>query len=578
MIDKEKLNEISAYDLLFKISWYDKEKRLSLYQDKAVAMKLATYLEEAKKNYWHYFRKLAEMIDIDEIFIIFPNQTLIDYLKNNKDYAYIFFCTLLEKNINETLKIILDNDALFTYLIDSMDYTSSILENLTYVDAWKIINKIKKLNLIEINKAFRFITVLKDEIQKQIIEEIEDEELLVKVVASAGIEVRKNFFLNDKRAINIINRFNVVSLSKQGIKFNSEILHHPAFFEQIKSTNIIDMRRNINIVEEINPSNQIRENVIKYYTKIVDSYDKETGMVDILKPQYEMYGEFAKQQTTTMLSQLVVDGLFEDNINNVKLNIKEIIRYNEQLDPKVLDDSIITFYQTILDIEKMTNEEKINLYNHYKDKNIYTMFYNHLYTLKNLSYNQMNNSLFKTNQREDCLVKNIKENFGIEVYDLVDKEYTMLVRCLSTPFRENTRNSRDCYTLISNENNNVMDKNYFIYGYDYFDVSKILHVHESDSFSSSVNENTTSRINRIMTSDEVVNSMGDLSYSEIQIQNERDKEGYKSLKPSYLICYGRISEEDLEESKRLNIPICILKENFIIKDQNKEIENGKYIL
>ena len=75
-----------------------------------------------------------------------------------------------------------------------MDYTSSILENLTYVDAWKIINKIKKLNLIEINKAFRFITVLKDEIQNSYIYITQNYIYLVILYVSLLI----HYFINKK--------------------------------------------------------------------------------------------------------------------------------------------------------------------------------------------------------------------------------------------------------------------------------------------------------------------------------------------------------------------------------------------
>lgn len=39
--------EMSAYDLLFKISWYDKETRMRMYQDAEISLKLKSYLEEA---------------------------------------------------------------------------------------------------------------------------------------------------------------------------------------------------------------------------------------------------------------------------------------------------------------------------------------------------------------------------------------------------------------------------------------------------------------------------------------------------------------------------------------------------
>ena len=43
MIDKEKVKNMMAFDLLFEISWYDQEKRMQYYSNKEVSDKIQEY-------------------------------------------------------------------------------------------------------------------------------------------------------------------------------------------------------------------------------------------------------------------------------------------------------------------------------------------------------------------------------------------------------------------------------------------------------------------------------------------------------------------------------------------------------
>ena len=62
-----------------------------------------------------------------------------------------------------------------------------------------------------------------------------------------------------------------------------------------------------------------------------------------------------KGEVNRKISEVVVDALFCDNIYNVWLNIKEMLRYNSKLDAedKVLDNDKIDFYQMILNFDKI---------------------------------------------------------------------------------------------------------------------------------------------------------------------------------------------------------------------------------
>lgn len=580
MIDKEKVKNMMAFDLLFEISWYDQEKRMQYYSNKEVSDKIQEYFSEASKDYWHYFRKLVEMIDVDEIFIAFKTSTIINFMTNNAAYGYIFFGALIEYNKHKTLNILLNNDELFKYLVKYMYYLASLMSGLTVTEVKNILKKINQVHLQDENYAYEIISTLSSEEQNELISDIEDIDTLVKIIRTANIDVKKNFFLNDKRATYMYKYFDVVKLSQGGIKFNNDILNDSGFFEKIKVLDINMMRSKINIIESVNPSDQLRQKLFKYYDDIIAGYDKELDILDVVKPYFETFGQQAKELSSRMLRQVVIDRLFEDNMNNVHLNIKEILRYNNLIDEKVLDQEKIKFYNLILNIESLSNDEKIDIYNKYKNKNVQTSFYIELRALKDISYNEINSALFKPDKAENSLVTSVRDNFGTHVYDLVNSKYTMLVRCIRNPFSKMTRHERDCYSLISNENTAVYDEESYIYGYDYIDISRILHINENDSFSTdNYNKNniTTHMVNRIMSSEEIINKSSEFTnYSEIQIENKKLDTCYEALSPSYIISYDKITKDVLDESRRLNIPICIIKKKELDLKNDSYIEGGKY--
>ena len=91
-----------------------------------------------------------------------------------------------------------------------------------------------------------------------------------------------------------------------------------------------------------------------------------------------------KDETNKRISEVVIDALFRDNIYNVWLNIKEILRYNEGLSDseKVLDETKVNFYKMILNFDNVTSTDKINLYNRMKNQHVNLEFYNDLRMVK----------------------------------------------------------------------------------------------------------------------------------------------------------------------------------------------------
>ena len=68
--------------------------------------------------------------------------------------------------------------------------------------------------------------------------------------------------------------------------------------------------------------------------------------------------QILKTETSKKISEVVIDALFSDNIYNVGINIREMLRYNNKLDKndKALDDDRVAFYKMILDFDSISSK------------------------------------------------------------------------------------------------------------------------------------------------------------------------------------------------------------------------------
>ena len=152
-------------------------------------------------------------------------------------------------------------------------------------------------------------------------------------------------------------------------------------------------------------------------------------------------------------------------------------------------------------------------------------------------------------------------------------------------YKDKSNNRRNCYSIISDENSDTYGHGDggIIYGYNSFDNDTVIHMLEQDAFSGDVYSSNTAvsrYVNRIMTSKELVN--GSNWYSEIELVNlQNENKEYNIKKPDFIVVYDEIRDKDIMESKRLNIPIVIIKMTRL-KNENKvdtgfDNERDKYI-
>lgn len=530
---------------------------------------------------------------------------------NRKKNEYKLFVCLFEKNPDKVMEWILSDNNLFREVMFLSDDMYSIFASLSYDVIVRIIYKLEEINFIKENIGCNFISCLDSDNQKKLLDEAFNDDTLIKIISYFRKDVVSYFFEYDRRSIYLYKKIpGIRGLIRSGVKFNREILIRDDFFDLLKETDFAEFRNNINSIERHNDPMIIEKKLNKYYDELIDQYDYNIGMfkeyinilnnpsilnnfndtfifdtnVRMLFINYRLRDENGytftnrdkliqelKEETSKKLSEIIVDALFADNIYNVWLNIKEMLRYNNNLDieHRVIDSERSSFYEMILNFDNISSEDKINLFNKLRDKNISTIFYDDLRRIKDYAYDKIKEDMIDLSKYNDKINKEYSAKYGFNVYDLRDCEYTMLVRTLGSRYKEETINTRDCYSIISNENSNVYGDGSIVYGYYSFDNDNIIHMLEQDSFSSNSydNENVTKYVNRIMTSKEIVN--GSSWYSEIDIANSPNGTGkYKTMRPDFVVSYDKIRDIDVEEAKRLNIPIVVIKKTFL-KDKDR---------
>ena len=604
-INIKDLEELNIEELLDTISKIPQNKRTPILNNDIIKTKLKNYiLEKCKIDIRHYTSYFKTKLTVVEILSLLDLKSIKETFNNEQYQEYKLF-EILSNNVeeaNQTINYLLNNKELF---IEYMSLIHCFNYKLKYFNHETFMNIIYKLYEYDSNDyLYYFINYIPLKEQQLIIDEKLDEKILLKLYKYMKQELINYLFINDSRMEYLFYELNPNTINKD-IKIPNNILNNPKFFDMLKNESFIVFRYNINLIEKHNLPETIELNLKKYYKELLDSYVPSTGLfkqyLEIInnKQNYKfktrnyifdrtcekIYKEYIKNEdinlikeyqklTNYKISEIIVDALFQDNIYNVFLNIKEMIRFNSKLplNEKILDESKLEFYNLILKLDTIPSNEKIKLYNNLKDKNINLMFYKDLRNLKDKSYEIINKSLFKIDNYTPDQV--LSKKYKVPIYNMENQEYFMLVRSEDS-HQKTTETKRNCYSIISNDNSITYGSGSItIYGYNILDIDKVLHIYEKDAYSSDIDDQSTIQknvINRIMTPEEIVNSS--TWYSEIQIINSKSFENdnvYLAKNPDYIISYNAPSYYDLAESKRLNIPIVIIKEQKL--EQGKQIE------
>lgn len=539
---------------------------------------------EAKNDLWAYYRNFIIMYGLDTLLKIYDGKSLKLIL--NEKNMYIILGAMIEKDVNKILRYALTDNDFLDVLSEKGVYCSSLLFNIDY-------DLIKEYLFNHCSFAIKCFSLSNDEFKKLFNDSSISDEITCDLIKKCyDKDLLSDYFTNNKNSFKIFKMLNksvICSLIRNNVSFSKEIILSNNMFEVCKTDSLINFRKRINNISLNSGNIDIEKKVYDYYVDLLKDYNPVTKVFhqyerlnenkskyyseedyivngDILYNKVDK--EYLEKITSKKISEIVVDFLFKDNIYNVFINIREILSYNDSLTIKLLDKEITKFYRLILNIDEIDNEEKINLFFKLKDKKIDMMFYDDLNRLKKDSYQKIISSLVKTKDEEKD--KELSHQYQVPVFDYRDKDFFMLVRTMGKEVREYTTHRRDCYSLISNNHTLVFNPHDYIYGYGDVAIKDFLHVYEHDAYSSNLNNNdTTNFINRIYTPEELI--MNSISINEVQILNKKDKKSFLTLTPTYIIAIDEINEKTRVESKRLGIPIILIKSS--VTKKNQQVEN-----
>lgn len=560
-----------------------------LIEDKEFSHKIGEKIkQECKPDAWRYFRELLDgNLEVDTLMNIFRDTNLIS-LAEDKNQAYKLFGSIAELDSDKLLNFALENDNFFAILKDVSISQKLKLYSFSYDIYKKLIEK-------DIEFATRVLRPSEENYRDLIQDETLPNSILITVLDKCNSkEILNDFFENDPRREEIFNSMSnseIVDLIDKDVTLDIKLAESTRIIDALATNSIVDFRVRLNRYEEYNPSCDIESKVEKQYDKLLASFNPETGMFkdyeEILKGIEEkgyidihsfdgifklladenLYMCRTKEDfinlTNKKLKEIITDYLFKDNRYNVELNIKELERYEKE---NTIGNNATA--NALKAVNRVINEKKgidlINALNVFKELGVGELYYDAIRGTKNVVNNEILNAV-STN--EIGINKQLSSIYGVPIIDLREQKHYTLVRALSTPYREFTINERDCYTLISEVNTTMIHDDGYIYGYDDFDPDYILHVFEGDAFSTKGDKDTTKYVNRLMTPEEIVTE--DSSISEIQIKNEpnEDGHGYKTIKPTCVIARDVITEKEINESKRLGIPIKLIKTQNLVESK-----------
>ena len=428
--------------------------------------KLRSDLGESR-NIYETFKNVFSKMSAKEFYEKYNVEEIKDYFSNNSYDLYKLIVSSLDKKENRTYiyNHLLEDEEFFKLFFDEQENFFSIFYDLDYDITLKILKKLEPKK--DKYKAY-IVKGLTEEEQERIIEEFEIESLPW-ILNFVNKKVFNNFFKTNKRAISIIDKMSLTSLID--IKLSNDILFSNIFFEKLKSYSLVNFRTNVNEILKNNPNSNFEIKVEKYLESIINTYNEQTKMfkiyeditseniydkaisskekyllspVDLHNSKTNLEAYF-KNKTKEKLIEMVIDYLFKDNWYNVLLNIKELLRYQNQ--ENTITEEQKYFYEQILNLKNIENEEIINIFNTYKSKNISLMFYQDIRKSKDRSYKKLKENLLKVDKETH----------------LKGEKFTMLIRG-GERFSNLPNIERSCYSIIDEDNMELKNGYSFYYG------------------------------------------------------------------------------------------------------------------
>lgn len=503
--------------------------------------------------------KITQRYSAKEFFDYVDHEKFEELHQELSSKIYIIFSSFLLRDCNELFDAIKDDAFYLDLFINLFDcYYSAVRFDYDHAKEFiKIMEKKDKFSEIE-------SIIINDNVMEQLLtdnldnegNELFNDDTIIFLLEKCSDSIFEEFIKSNPRVYSLFSRLPI-----RPVNYPDRLLYSEEFANMFIGKNAEQFRNTIDNIMMKSSSyqmyirtKQIEESIITDNINYYQKGEDEEWMMKIYKRN---------------ITDFIIDYLFEDKFNNVKMNIPEVIRYNSIY--HLIPEDHIMFYQTILSFADLSVDQQLEVFQHYRDSAIFTQFYEDIHLLKEHMYNHLNEIIVSGDNVKNDINEEFSKKCGVDIIDYRDKPFYMLVR--RGEFVSHINKKRSCYSLISNENTSTINYSSTLYGYSSVDPKLIVHCFEEDSYSSDCDVNESygcSRyVNRIMTAEELVSSS--TMYSEINILNNKDDNGTITPRnPDYIVAVDLINDTDIEAAKRFNVPIILINnrvpEKYIISD------------
>lgn len=276
-----------------------------------------------------------------------------------------------------------------------------------------------------------------------------------------------------------------------------------------------------------------------------------------IEKDYETLDKELKKISEKEILEYIIDTFFKDISYNFFINLKAILEYkkeNKKFAIKNLD-----FYLKIMNFYNLSNEERIQLFNKYKHIDLAPSFYENYRQARDFAYENINDNLLKLDKDQKCYDLKSSKKYGTDIYYLDGEDFYLMIHSSSSGKWFNYNKGSNMHyvhetiflSLISHDNINCFNShNDIIFGFNKLKVENIMHVSNTDSFSS--HKYGTNKIQKIKNAKELMDET--VGYNEI-LYSEHNLDNFK---PDFIISFDNITQEQLEVSLDMNIPIVVI--------------------
>lgn len=351
-----------------------------------------------------------------------------------------------------------------------------------------------------------------------------------------------------------------------------------------------------NIINDYNKEYQMFEKYKKINNILNDNYEPLIDLFELMnkeelrllpnKAQHDIQVIFYNQKLTIeqkkkkisnlfknisakQYLKITIDYYFKDITFNFMKNVETLINFNKETN--IIKEDNIKLYKKLLEMYEKNYIDTKLLEKLDENKNYMEVFYDDFSNSKKLSYNMINDALFDINNISEQLNKNLSDKYNVPIYEFNGQPFYALIH--NTSVYKNGDYTSDIVfsgssfdatsmSLISNER--IKTYNSFqpsiIVGFNNIDANNIVHLYNSDSFSSFLKHDDslpTKRVCKLFTPKSLIkNTKG---YNEILYQcrqnNVNENALENILKPSYVLCFNDIAPLDIEVAHKFNIPV-----------------------